>query len=137
METINAKVVTVNEAEAIAIELNKVRNEKKELARREKELVSKLYETGVIHENKESEEIHINNVVIRKIVALSGARYDVNGVRVLADSLKLSRKELVNREWKFAVNEDKLMELVKDGKVPQEVVDKLSITSNRIKIDVE
>ena len=135
---INNNTVNVNAvADELAIELDKVRSAKKELARREKELVSKFYEAGILHDNYEQEEVTTDNVVIRKIPALSGKRYDVDKARVLADSLSISRKELVNREWKFTVNEDKLKELVESGKVSQEIVDNMSIKTNRIKVDVK
>ena len=138
METMNAQAqVQVNVANELAMELDKIRSAKKELARREKELVSKFYEAGILHDNYEQEEVTTDNVVIRKIPALSGKRYDVDKARVLADSLSISRKELVNREWKFTVNEDKLKELVESGKVSQEIVDNMSIKENRIKLDVK
>ena len=127
----------VNVANELAMELDKIRSAKKELARREKELVSKFYEAGILHDNYEQEEVTTDNVVIRKIPALSGKRYDIDKARVLADSLSISRKELINREWKFTVNEDKLKELVESGKVSQEIVDNMSIKANRIKVDVK
>ena len=136
METMNAQV-QVNVANELAMELDKIRSAKKELARREKELVSKFYEAGILHDNYEQEEVTTDNVVIRKIPALSGKRYDIDKARVLADSLSISRKELVNREWKFTVNEDKLKELVESGKVSQEIIDNMSIKANRIKVDVK
>lgn len=136
METMNAQA-QVNVANELAMELDKIRSAKKELARREKELVSKFYEAGILHDNYEQEEVTTDNVVIRKIPALSGKRYDVDKARALADSLAISRKELVNREWKFTVNEDKLKELVESGKVSQEIVDSMSIKTNRIKVDVK
>ena len=135
---INNNTVNVNAvADELAIELDKVRSAKKELARREKEITAKLYKAGILHDNYEQEEVTTNNVVIRKIPALSGKRYDVDKARVLADSLSISRKELINREWKFTVNEDKLKELVESGKVSQEIVDNMSIKTNRIKVDVK
>ena len=138
METMNAQAqVQVNVANELAMELDKIRSAKKELARREKELVSKFYEAGILHDNYEQEEVTTDNVVIRKIPALSGKRYDVDKARVLADSLSISRKELINREWKFTVNEDKLKELVESGKVSQEIIDNMSIKANRIKVDVK
>ena len=138
METMNAQAqAQVNVANELAMELDKIRSAKKELARREKELVSKFYEAGILHDNYEQEEVTTDNVVIRKIPALSGKRYDVDKARVLADSLSISRKELINREWKFTVNEDKLKELVESGKVSQEIIDNMSIKANRIKVDVK
>ena len=138
METMNAQAqAQVNVANELAMELDKIRSAKKELARREKELVSKFYEAGILHDNYEQEEVTTDNVVIRKIPALSGKRYDIDKARVLADSLSISRKELINREWKFTVNEDKLKELVESGKVSQEIVDNMSIKANRIKVDVK
>lgn len=135
---INNNTVNVNTvADELAIELDKVRSTKKELARREKEIMAKLYKAGILHDNYEQEEVTTDNVVIRKIPALSGKRYDVDKARALADSLAISRKELVNREWKFTVNEDKLKELVESGKVSQEIVDSMSIKTNRIKVDVK
>ena len=135
---INNNTVNVNAvADELAIELDKVRSAKKELARREKEITTKLYKAGILHDNYEQEEVTTDNVVIRKIPALSGKRYDIDKARVLADSLSISRKELVNREWKFTVNEDKLKELVESGKVSQEIVDNMSIKANRIKVDVK
>ena len=135
---INNNTVNVNAvADELAIELDKVRSAKKELARREKEITAKLYKAGILHDNYEQEEVTTDNVVIRKIPALSGKRYDVDKARVLADSLSISRKELINREWKFTVNEDKLKELVESGKVSQEIVDNMSIKTNRIKVDVK
>ena len=135
---INNNTVNVNAvADELAIELDKVRSAKKELARREKEITAKLYKTGILHDNYEQEEVTTDNVVIRKIPALSGKRYDIDKARVLADSLSISRKELINREWKFTVNEDKLKELVESGKVSQEIVDNMSIKANRIKVDVK
>ena len=135
---INNNTVNVNAvADELAIELDKVRSAKKELARREKEITAKLYKAGILHDNYEQEEVTTDNVVIRKIPALSGKRYDIDKARVLADSLSISRKELINREWKFTVNEDKLKELVKSGKVSQEIVDSMSIKTNRIKVDVK
>ena len=136
METMNAQV-QVNVANELAMELDKIRSAKKELARREKELVSKFYEAGILHDNYEQEEVTTDNVVIRKIPALSGKRYDIDKARVLADSLSISRKELINREWKFTVNEEKLNELVESGKVSQEIIDNMSIKANRIKVDVK
>lgn len=136
METMNAQA-QVNVANELAMELDKIRSAKKELARREKELISKFYEAGILHDNYEQEEVTTDNVVIRKIPALSGKRYDIDKARALADSLSISRKELVNREWKFTVNEDKLKELVESGKVSQEIVDSMSIKANRIKVDVK
>ena len=136
--TINNNTVNVNAvADELAIELDKVRSAKKELARREKEITAKLYKAGILHENYESEEITTDKVVIRKIPALSGKRYDVDKARALADSLAISRKELVNREWKFTVNEEKLNELVSEGKISEEVKDSLAIKANRIKVDVK
>ena len=138
METMNAQAqVNVNVANELAMELDKIRSAKKELARREKELVSKFYEAGILHDNYEQEEVTTDKVVIRKIPALSGKRYDVDKARVLADSLAISRKELVNREWKFTVNEEKLNELVSEGKISEEVKDSLAIKANRIKVDVK
>ncbi len=140
METMNAQAqaqAQVNVVNELAMELDKIRSAKKELARREKELVSKFYEAGILHENYESEEITTDKVVIRKIPALSGKRYDVDKARALADSLSISRKELVNREWKFTVNEEKLNELVSEGKISEEVKDSLAIKANRIKVDVK
>ena len=138
METMNAQAqVNVNVANELAMELDKIRSAKKELARREKELVSKFYEAGILHDNYEQEEVTTDKVVIRKIPALSGKRYDVDKARVLADSLVISRKELVNREWKFTVNEEKLNELVSEGKISEEVKDSLAIKANRIKVDVK
>ena len=135
---INNNTVNVNAvADELAIELDKVRSAKKELARREKEITAKLYKAGILHDNYEQEEVTTDNVVIRKIHALSGKRYDIDKARVLADSLSISRKELINREWKFTVNEDKLKELVESGKVSQEIVDNMSIKANRIKVDVK
>ena len=135
---INNNTVNVNAvADELAIELDKVRSAKKELARREKEIMAKLYKAGILHENYESEEITTDKVVIRKIPALSGKRYDIDKARVLADSLSISRKELINREWKFTVNEEKLNELVESGKVSQEIIDNMSIKANRIKVDVK
>ena len=135
---INNNTVNVNAvADELAIELDKVRSAKKELARREKEITAKLYKAGILHDNYEQEEITTDNVVIRKIPALSGKRYDIDKARVLADSLSISRKELINREWKFTVNEDKLKELVESGKVSQEIIDNMSIKANRIKVDVK
>ena len=135
---INNNTVNVNAvADELAIELDKVRSAKKELARREKEITAKLYKAGILHDNYEQEEVTTDNVVIRKIPALSGKRYDIDKARVLADSLSISRKELINREWKFTVNEDKLKELVESGKVSQEIVDNMSIKANRIKVDVK
>ena len=135
---INNNTVNVNAvADELAIELDKVRSAKKELARREKEITAKLYKAGILHDNYEQEEVTTDNVVIRKIPALSGKRYDVDKARVLADSLSISRKELINREWKFTVNEDKLKELVESGKVSQEIIDNMSIKANRIKVDVK
>ena len=135
---INNNTVNVNAvADELAIELDKVRSAKKELARREKEITAKLYKAGILHDNYEQEEITTDNVVIRKIPALSGKRYDVDKARALADSLSISRKELINREWKFTVNEDKLKELVESGKVSQEIIDNMSIKANRIKVDVK
>ena len=135
---INNNTVNVNTvADELAIELDKVRSAKKELARREKEITAKLYKAGILHDNYEQEEVTTDNVVIRKIPALSGKRYDVDKARVLADSLSISRKELINREWKFTVNENKLKELVESGKVSQEIVDNMSIKANRIKVDVK
>ena len=135
---INNNTVNVNTvADELAIELDKVRSAKKELARREKEITAKLYKAGILHDNYEQEEVTTDNVVIRKIPALSGKRYDVDKARVLADSLSISRKELINREWKFTVNEDKLKELVESGKVSQEIIDNMSIKANRIKVDVK
>ena len=135
---INNNTVNVNAvADELAIELDKVRSAKKELARREKEITAKLYKAGILHDNYEQEEVTTDNVVIRKIPALSGKRYDIDKARVLADSLSISRKELINREWKFTVNEDKLKELVESGKVSQEIVDNMSIKTNRIKVDVK
>ena len=135
---INNNTVNVNAvADELAIELDKVRSAKKELARREKEITAKLYKAGILHENYESEEITTDKVVIRKIPALSGKRYDIDKARVLADSLSISRKELINREWKFTVNEEKLNELVESGKVSQEIIDNMSIKANRIKVDVK
>ena len=136
METMNAQV-QVNVANELAMELDKIRSAKKELARREKELVSKFYEAGILHDNYEQEEVVTDNVIIRKIPALSGKRYDVDKARALADSLAISRKELVNREWKFTVNEEKLNELVSEGKISEEVKDSLAIKANRIKVDVK
>ena len=138
METMNAQAqAQVNVANELAMELDKIRSAKKELARREKEIVSKFYEAGILHDNYEQEEVTTDKVVIRKIPALSGKRYDIDKARALADSLAISRKELVNREWKFTVNEDKLKELVESGKVSQEIVDSMSIKTNRIKVDVK
>ena len=135
---INNNTVNVNAvADELAIELDKVRSAKKELARREKEITAKLYKAGILHDNYEQEEVTTDNVVIRKIPALSGKRYDVDKARALADSLSISRKELINREWKFTVNEDKLKELVESGKVSQEIIDNMSIKANRIKVDVK
>ena len=135
---INNNTVNVNAvADELAIELDKVRSAKKELTRREKEITAKLYKAGILHDNYEQEEVTTDNVVIRKIPALSGKRYDIDKARVLADSLSISRKELINREWKFTVNEDKLKELVESGKVSQEIVDNMSIKANRIKVDVK
>ena len=135
---INNNTVNVNAvADELAIELDKVRSAKKELARREKEITAKLYKAGILHDNYEQEEVTTDNVVIRKIPALSGKRYDVDKARVLADSLSISRKELINREWKFTVNEDKLKELVESGMVSQEIIDNMSIKANRIKVDVK
>lgn len=135
---INNNTVNVNAvADELAIELDKVRSAKKELARREKEITAKLYKAGILHDNYEQEEVTTDNVVIRKIPALSGKRYDIDKARVLADSLSISRKELINREWKFTVNEDKLKELVESGKVSQEIIDNMSIKANRIKVDVK
>ena len=135
---INNNTVNVNAvADELAIELDKVRSAKKELARREKEITAKLYKAGILHDNYEQEEVTTDNVIIRKIPALSGKRYDIDKARVLADSLSISRKELVNREWKFTVNEDKLKELVESGKVSQEIIDNMSIKANRIKVDVK
>ena len=135
---INNNTVNVNAvADELAIELDKVRSAKKELARREKEITAKLYKAGILHDNYEQEEVTTDNVVIRKIPALSGKRYDIDKARVLADSLAISRKELINREWKFTVNEDKLKELVESGKVSQEIIDNMSIKANRIKVDVK
>ena len=135
---INNNTVNVNAvADELAIELDKVRSAKKELARREKEITAKLYKAGILHDNYEQEEVTTDNVIIRKIPALSGKRYDIDKARVLADSLAISRKELINREWKFTVNEDKLKELVESGKVSQEIVDNMSIKTNRIKVDVK
>ena len=136
METMNAQV-QVNVVNELAMELDKIRSAKKELARREKELVSKFYEAGILHDNYEQEEVTTDNVIIRKIPALSGKRYDVDKARALADSLAISRKELVNREWKFTVYEDKLKELVSEGKISEEVKDSLAIKANRIKVDVK
>ena len=138
METMNAQAqAQVNVVNELAMELDKIRSAKKELARREKELVSKFYEAGILHDNYEQEEITTDNVVIRKIPALSGKRYDIDKARALADSLAISRKELVNREWKFTVNEEKLNELVSEGKISEEVKDSLAIKANRIKVDVK
>ena len=135
---INNNTVNVNAvADELAIELDKVRSAKKELARREKEITAKLYKAGILHDNYEQEEVTTDNVVIRKLPALSGKRYDIDKARVLADSLSISRKELINREWKFTVNEDKLKELVESGKVSQEIIDNMSIKANRIKVDVK
>ena len=135
---INNNTVNVNAvADELAIELDKVRSAKKELARREKEITAKLYKAGILHDNYEQEEVTTDNVVIRKIPTLSGKRYDIDKARVLADSLSISRKELINREWKFTVNEDKLKELVESGKVSQEIIDNMSIKANRIKVDVK
>ena len=135
---INNNTVNVNAvADELAIELDKVRSAKKELTRREKEITAKLYKAGILHDNYEQEEVTTDNAVIRKIPALSGKRYDIDKARVLADSLSISRKELINREWKFTVNEDKLKELVESGKVSQEIVDNMSIKANRIKVDVK
>ena len=135
---INNNTVNVNAvADELAIELDKVRSAKKELARREKEITAKLYKAGILHDNYEQEEVTTDNVVIRKIPALSGKRYDIDKARVLADSLSIRRKELINREWKFTVNEDKLKELVESGKVSQEIIDNMSIKANRIKVDVK
>lgn len=135
-----AQVNVANEltiANELAMELDKIRSAKKELARREKEITEKFYKAGILHEGFESEEITTDKVVIRKIPALSGKRYDVEKARILADSLGMSRKELVNREWKFTVNEDKLDELVNEGKISEEVKDSLAIKANRIKVDVK
>lgn len=138
METMNAQAqAQVNVVNELAMELDKIRSAKKELARREKELVSKFYEAGILHDNYEQEEVTTDSVVIRKIPALSGKRYDVDKARALADSLAISRKELVNREWKFTVNEEKLNELVSEGKISEEVKDSLAIKANRIKVDVK
>ena len=66
METMNAQAqVNVNVANELAMELDKIRSAKKELARREKELISKFYEAGILHDNYEQEEVTTDNVVIR------------------------------------------------------------------------
>lgn len=120
----------------LAKELDKVRARKREEARREKEIVAKLYEMGVIHKDSdENEEITMDNIVIRKVMAFK--QYDVNRARTLCDSLGISRKEIVKRHLTFYVDKNALETLVNEGKVSSDVADSLAIKTSRIYVDVK
>ena len=119
--------------EELAKELNTVRVEKNRLARREKELVEKLYKQVFDKDSYKPEEIETTNYILMKYPSFSGKRYKVDEVRKLA--MKYHRK-LITTERVYKANESALKELLSDGLLSEEEFDALKILSNRIKISV-
>lgn len=130
MEKMNAtNTATVN---ALVHEIMSIRAKKKELASMESALVQKLYDVGVIDNTFAKQVVEVGDVIITKSPSMKSPRYDVDKVRHLADSLGLSRKTLVARKWVFSANEKALADLVKQGTVPQEVIDNMKVQYNKV-----
>ena len=125
------------QAEKALHELAKVRAQKTALANKEKELMKSIKGMGIFDfENYDKEQFVGETVIANKVPYLTGTHYDLDKVRKLADSLKMSRKLLINRKVVCSVNEVALQELVANDTVPQELIDSMAIKGNKVTVKI-
>jgi hypothetical protein len=120
--TIKTDVVAQAQVEKLALTIYDLRQKIKALQKNEKALVSQLYDIGILtHSDPHKETVTIGQVVLTKTPSVQG--FDLQGIRKLADDIGISRKEVINKEWRFTANKERLATLVEEGKLSQEAID--------------
>jgi hypothetical protein len=119
-------VAVVAMAEHLGLEIYNLRQKIKAMQDNEKALVAQLYDLGVLDRNDyHKEQFETDKVVLTKSPRTNG--YDLQAVRKIADTVGISRKEVITKEWKFTANTERLAILVAEGKIPQEMVDNCKV----------
>ena len=122
----NLDKAVLAQAEKLGLAIYDLRQKIKAMQDNEKALTAQLYDLGVLDRNDfHKQKVETDKVVLTKSPRLKS--YDLQAVRKIADTVGISRKEVVTKEWKFTANTERLAILVAEGKIPQEVVDNCKV----------